>query len=752
MLNYLKYFFKSSSFKGLELNSSSVDLSLSRLRTGVDNIRYDVFLSESFCKSAQNIILALIARHTDTEEILFPDKSPDIAKEKDHFSELCKDILKYGLNRSKLEKEIQIDIILQVAIVKLFLQEINRLYDSVSEQYKIALQRYEVSDNRDGAFELKQKLSKIMGERNNTIKKVGTEIFQYFVDVQKMDINERRKINFGEDSIIPDSFFLSPMLFCENPSDDSFMVKEYQILLGHRIEDPDKYTMLFPYLKNIFLEILMKDEGIKYNPSDSQITRTVEAWLENVENIDPLFNCFESKYKLHMLKKNNRDKESVKQLKKKMRGQKKRLQFFYKKFRQQGLIKKIVAAYEIQPILHLYCPPLVPQLVVQFLISLRGRRNIKERLKKLKKFYGKSFDLAPLKKKRMKVLILRWSNRKGYLIRFFKDAIRYHRDLQRYNRLNQAMDSINLVTEEKIINLSRANNTLYQFLLAHEQITEEKPIINHVIIKADVRGSTDITHQMLQNDLNPASYFSLNFFDPITEVLPEYGASKVFVEGDAIILSIFEHQETPDGWYSVARACGLAAEILGIVKQCNIRNKKNNLPIIELGVGISYYDNVPTFLFDGDNRIMISSAINKADRLSGCSKLVRKKMKNNRKPFKLYVFQGVSNKQLAGTKDDLYLRYNVNGIELNKEGFQKLRKEIDLKSVKIKISGFQQNKIKFYTGKFPKISGKYKRLVIRESLIPKIDPETFKVASLTQNKYYEICTSAKLYNYIKKHI
>lgn len=303
MLNYLKNIFAPPSLKDVTLKSSSLDLSLNRLRTGVDNIRYDVFLSEAFCKSVQNIILALIAKHTNTEDILCHDKKLDIAGDKEQFITLCKDIMLRGFNQAKLEKEIQIDILIQTAVIKLLMLEINRIYESVSDQFKIALQKHEVTGSRNEAVELKTKLSETMKERNNVIKKVGNEILKYFVEVQKNDLNERRKINFGEQYVIPESFFFSPMFFCENPSDDSFMIKEYQILLGHRIEDPDKYDMLFSYLKNLLLEILMKDEGIKYNPSNSHISKTVEAWLKNPENIDLLFNCFESQYKLHMQKK-----------------------------------------------------------------------------------------------------------------------------------------------------------------------------------------------------------------------------------------------------------------------------------------------------------------------------------------------------------------------------------------------------------------------------------------------------------------
>ena len=124
--------------------------------------------------------------------------------------------------------------------------------------------------------------------------------------------------------------------------------------------------------------------------------------------------------------------------------------------------------------------------------------------------------------------------KKVYLIRFLKGISRYHRDLQNYWVLKGAMDRVNLASDEKTLNLSRANNTLYEFLLSHEQVRYEKPIINHVIIKADVRGSTDITNRMNERKLNPASYFSMNFFDPISNILSEYDAVKVFIEAFVI--------------------------------------------------------------------------------------------------------------------------------------------------------------------------------------------------------------------------
>ena len=288
-------------------------------------------------------------------------------------------------------------------------------------------------------------------------------------------------------------------------------------------------------------------------------------------------------------------------------------------------------------------------------------------------------------------------------------------------------------------------------MLPHEQKQDKKPIINHVVIKADVRGSTDITHQMNKRGLNPASYFSLNFFIPISELLNDYGADKVFIEGDAIILSIYERENAPEGWYGVARACGIAINMLLIISRYNEKSKKNKLPVLELGFGINYNKSSPTFLFDGEQRIMISSAINLADRQSSCSKVIRKALKNRKTPFNLYVFQSETEAVLGKTSDDLMLRYNVNGIELNAFGFNKLSKEINLRALECDIPELQKKRFTVYTGKFQTTTGRYKRLIIREAHVPKVNPETMEVRELKSQKYYEVCTHPKVYKYVIDH-
>jgi len=340
--------------------------------------------------------------------------------------------------------------------------------------------------------------------------------------------------------------------------------------------------------------------------------------------------------------------------------------------------------------------------------------------------------------------------KKRYLIQFINDFARYHRDFQNFLMLKDAMDSINLVSEQKIIDLSRENNLLYEFLLPDEQSPVEKPIIHHVVIKADLRDSTHITLKMKEKGLNPASFFNLNFFVPITSVLFDYSAEKVFLEGDAIILAISEREDTPEDWYCVARACGIARKILQIVQKYNSQSEKHKLPVLELGIGISYNNSAPTFLFDESNRIMISPAINAADRMSKCTKSLSQEISHPKNPFNLYVFQKASENSALTPTDNVLLRHNVNGIELNAEGFEKLSREIDLKSLECHLPELQAEKIRVHTGKFPTVTGKYHRLIIREGRISIISPHDFSIIQKTDKKYYEVCTHPLLYEHIEK--
>jgi len=755
MAAFFNFFTKVPNLKGFPLKSYSINLSLNRLNPGVDNIRFDVHLSPRFCKTTSKLILQLIARQFKTSNAPGLDEKLNWFRERDEFKRFCFVVLKDAINKAKLAHEVQIDYLAQIAVIELFIKEIGKQYEACIQTFRNVIRKNEIARNHNMTIKLKEELSQIMQDRKSIYREVSIDIFKCLFEVQAEGLNGLREVNLGREAILPDEFFSNSLLKVDSPSDDTFMIEEY-VLLGYRLEDPNRYETILYLIKSFLSDLYKNSFGSQEIANQNTIisresnefhdtyNKIINNLIKEVDNIDILFNYFHSQNLYKKLKKRKGNKEELLELKQRLKEQKTLLNLFLKKFSSGGLIERIVAFYEMQHIYHEYCPPLSPQEVLQFIVTTGARKNIINKLKKFKKYYGKSYSLRPLRKIINNQKRITNKKKKEYLLQFMKGFACYHRDLENFKLLKNSIDCVNLTFEERIIKLSRANNTLYEFLLPQELVLGEKPIINHVIIKADVRGSTDIVSQMKAKGLNPASNFSINFFDPISEIVSRYGAFKVFIEGDAIILSIYEHADTPGNCYSVARACGLAVNMLQIVEQYNIINKKNNLPQLEIGIGIEHCDGSPTFFFDGDNRIMISPAINKADRSSGCAKSLRKLFSAKKMPFNLYVFQKIPEKYIDATDDDLFIRYNVRGIELSEAGFEKLSEEIELELIECKMPELQKDKIKIYTGKFYMVSGKHQRIVIREGHIPEVNPSDMSIIRMTSRKYYEVCNNEKI--------
>jgi class 3 adenylate cyclase len=743
---------------------------LDRLVLGVDNIRCDVYLSPTFIGATRKIVTSLVTRHAGVEKTAADAGKLNWVKEVESYKQLYREMMRDAVNKSKGRREVQIVYLAQAASSKMLLEEIRSQFDNLIGRIKKAVRKSELAVHNDSAEgpKLSSKLQRIIQEKDAILQQVGKEICAFWSEVELKEVLPMHEAVFGPRTSFYVDVINNPILHSDQPDSDIFLISEYDVVLGRRIEDPDKYETLLFFMRRLLNYIDLMEPSVKGHSMDQRLivpdsankdvppedyraySQKIEEVLKCEGNMDLLLNWQRTKGLIQELKKKGSADSEVSDLRNRVRDQKRLLDFCYNQFRREGLLERVVAAYEMQPEYLEYCPPLIPQQIIQYLTIPRSRRVLRNRIKRMQKMYNRSYPLNPLSKKIKAMEQMTTAKKKSYIIRFVNAFARYHREKSNAEIFKESLERINLATDEKVILLSRENNTLYEFLLPHEQAADKAPIINHVVIKADVRGSTDLTHQMNERRLNPASYFSLNFFDPISEILSEYDANKIFIEGDAIILSIFEREDTPSGWYGVARACGLALNMLIIIQRYNEKSKKNMLPILELGIGISFLEKAPTFLFDGNSRIMISSAINQADRLSSCSKTGRKLLADRKGPFNLHVFQTRSDEELAATADDLYTRYNVNGIELSALGFEKLSHEIDLQVLENEFTDPFGRHFKLYTGKFPTQSGRYQRLVLREALIPVVDPTTLETGKVTSRKYYEVCTHPKLYAYARK--
>ncbi|MBS3731446.1 MAG: hypothetical protein KGY42_00950 [Desulfobacterales bacterium] len=721
----------------IEITPYSADIPINRLLLGVDNLRYDVRISPQFCRITGDFIFQLILKHANTSGPLQTRQNLNWYQETEHFKAACTEVMTDAINQAKSAAQVQIDYLAQVSLVKWLMAEMQRQYDAAIQHFKSVIRRHEVTYRVEHHLRLREEVFNIIQRRSQIIQHAGAELFDYFLEA-RAGLNELRTLNFGQDCLLAEELLANPLLHAPSRPDDFFMMTNY-VLLGYRLEDPLNYHSLITILCNFFSAVDQQDEP--------------DEIIKSAENINQLFNLFETRDLLAREKKKKKpDPDQVNTLKSRIRFQKQMLAMIYREFRHEQMLECIVAAYEVPRIIQNYCPPLSPQELLQYLVAPKSRKNIIRKIKRFRKYTGKSVSMARLKQTRRLVHVSR-EQKRVRIVRFLKDFAVYHRDLNNYYNINEKADSINLIEDKKTARLSRENNTLYEFMFPREHDTGKQTIINHVVIKADVRGSTEIIDHMKAKGLNPASNFALNFFDPINNLLPTYGAQKIFIEGDAAIMAIFEHEGLPEKWYGVARACGLSINMLMVVQRYNQRNIKKGLPRLDLGIGVSFAKGAPTFFYDNDNRIMISHSINEADILSGCNHELRKRFQITGPPFNVYLYQldtsGIQGKTLLEKNASPILRYNVMGIELAPDALAKLAREIHMKRFEGPIPKLGVDHFVGYTGKFPTLSGNYQRLVIREAVIPEVSPTDFHTIRMTEKKYYEVCTHPGIYEHVK---
>mgnify|MGYP001134380566 CR=1 FL=1 len=270
-------------------------------------------------------------------------------------------------------------------------------------------------------------------------------------------------------------------------------------------------------------------------------------------------------------------------------------------------------------------------------------------------------------------------------------------------------------------------------------------VIRHAILKADVRGSTRITEELIRKNLNPATHFSLNFFDPVNTVIERYGAAKVFIEGDAMILAFNEWNTPHSEHLAVSRACGMAVEMLQVVKHQNKRLAVHGLPELELGIGIAFETTPPHYLFDGDNCITISPAINRADRLSACSWALREWYGDTvLSTTHAAVYEPSENALKVGQKAETDLIYNLNGIILEPSAFKKLTRELKFRPIENSILEYPGSKL--HTARFPDREGSSHTLIIREAPVQIYDPEhePSDAPFSEQRRFYEVVYDAHI--------
>ena len=422
------------------------------------------------------------------------------------------------------------------------------------------------------------------------------------------------------------------------------------------------------------------------------------------------------------------------------------LQEWMHRLEERDLLFHVMASYEVRKLHTEYCPPVHLQALKKALVNRDEAKRVETILEQ---FPARKISMKRLEEASRAIRRRTPEEQSGMALQFAEDLMRLRRDRRNYQHVAAWMDRINLVRSEHVRELSRANKSLYEFLHPSEGRPADDPVINHTIIKADVRGSTGITKDLLARGLNPASHISMNLHEPVKRILERFGAATVFIEGDAIILAIDETESTRATARGVARACVLAREILAVTLAYNQRARTSGLPGLELGVGVAFQDSAPSLWTDGDSKIMISRALNLSDRLSSSSKIAKRLFHKNPSPFNVYLLQTLMEDAEVGEEEELLVRYNLNGIEINEEGFNKLNAEISLGPLGGNFPmPWGKERVQLYFGEVP-LGDSLEPIVVRKGFVRQLLPGA-KIGAQGTRAYYEVCTDPKLLDLARK--
>jgi hypothetical protein len=804
----------------INLKTYVAELPLGTLAVGVDNIHHDVFLSPKFVELTGTYLLDFIRQNANLvflsqSERKQPERRtarpPEAGAWKRHLS----DLLHAGLQSAKYGKNIEIDLLLRVALLKFLTQEISAQFANLMLEGKEWIRsRGEHFDRTEQAHVMKARLAELQADRRNVFRQTGQHVFQVMAEIEENGLARSRKALFGDEMATAYEILTNRLAFVEGGKDDVLFLEQY-VLLGTYLRDQDRFetfdALLLDFMRESVLageqggelseawrahqelvdstmagraEIarleeehaalarrlertdgLMARVGLGSDPANLRAAITdVEKRLRHLRHkleavgprieaargqADYLSEQYQNRLGDYLSQPENArrlfDASAPSERGNAAETRARLLEEWIARLEQRDLLIHVLASYQLRNICHDYCPPIHLQQLKKAMVSREEYKRVEDILKQ---FPARQFSMQRIDEIAKRIRRTPREEVRTVALRFAEDFMRLRRDMRNFERLTAAMERISLVRNERTRELSDMNNSLYEFILPEEARPAEDRVLSHTIIKADVRGSTKITHDLLERGLNPASLFSLNFYEPVKRILDRYGAAKVFIEGDALVLAIFETESNRAQQRAVSKACALARQILAVSLAYNERAESTELPRLELGIGIAYQGSAPTYWMDTDSRIMISRALNLSDRLSSCSKAAKRLLSQNSSLFRLFLFQTMMEGAAEDEADEFLIRFNLNGVELNEEGFQKLQEEIALTSVEADcVMPWGKERAMFYTGETP-VGESVEPILIRRGYVRQLLPDG-KIGSAAARAYYEVCTSPKVFELVE---
>src|SRR5207302_1727566 len=145
------------------------------------------------------------------------------------------------------------------------------------------------------------------------------------------------------------------------------------------------------------------------------------------------------------------------------RNREDRLDIWTRMLQREGVLAQVVASYEAVPLLSEYAPRVNPQQIKNALLFREEAERVEKIIAESRLHSDRLFAAIG------RVASCRGSERNRFAARVLHDLFCYHRDLRGLEAVSAGFDSINVVSDPKVRELSALNGMLYEFLPPEDQ-------------------------------------------------------------------------------------------------------------------------------------------------------------------------------------------------------------------------------------------------------------------------------------------
>src|SRR3954467_5166027 len=442
----------------LTLSTYVPSIALDGLARGVDNVRHDVYLSPKFTEVARQQLFRLVAKYGNVEDIaaeeadparppsMFrkPGDSQKIAAYKPgvdpgEFRRMLVEVHVSALNRAKSDSNISIDLMARLAVIKFLRNEMPVQFNQVIERCRAKLKHMEGprQSHANKAHTMRERFSQFQIAKKAVLRKVGQDLFETLREIEKQTLSKMRRSLLGEEAAASYDLFLNRLLFTEDGRDD-YLNAEHYVMLGNYERDSDRFQTMFDIASAYLRALNIDSDGEQLTLCSSLCAP--ESAQELVAGGSP------------------------EEVTPRGKAQKAILTGWVDTLERENVMEHVIASYEVVPLLGEYSPPINAQQLKNALTSKTERKRVETLLHE-----RGGISLANLNAAVKRIDACKGPERAKIGGRFLGDFMRYTRDLRRLEALTTHMDSINVISNEKLRQLSTINNTLYEFVLPEEQ-------------------------------------------------------------------------------------------------------------------------------------------------------------------------------------------------------------------------------------------------------------------------------------------